>query len=80
VFQFLVATTNTLLRWMKHSLFKNTPVDQMGICRLVRCAMQIPAKIERCGRRILVKFPARHHLILALANTWALMLPPDSNT
>jgi hypothetical protein len=80
VFQFLVATTNNLLRWMKHSLFKDTPVERMGICRLVHCAMQIPAKIVRRGREILVKLPARHHLVRALANTWALMLSPDPGT
>jgi hypothetical protein len=80
VFQFLVATTNNLLRWMKHSLFKNTPVERMGICRLVQCAMHIPAKIVRCGRRILVKLPARHHLVRALARTWAQMLPPEPST
>jgi hypothetical protein len=80
VFQFLVATTNNLLRWMKHSLFKNTPIEQMGICRLVRCAMQIPAKIEKYGRRIVVKFPARHHLVHALASTWTQMLSVDTCT
>lgn len=80
VFQFLVATTNNLLRWMKHSLFKGTPVEQMGICRLVHCAMQIPAKVVRRGRRILVKLPARHHLVRALASTWAQMLPLRSCT
>ena len=80
VFQFLVATTNNLLRWMKHSLFKDTPVEKMGICRLVRCAMQIPAKIVRRGQKILVKLPARHHLVRALSTTWAQMLPVDTCT
>jgi hypothetical protein len=80
VFQFLVATTNNLLRWMKHDLFKNTPVERMGICRLVRCAMQIPARIVRRGRKILVKLPDRHHLVRALATTWAQMLPVDQCT
>ena len=75
VFQFLVATTNNLLRWMKHSVFKNTQIEQMGICRIVHCAMQIPARIKRWGNRILVEFPARHHLVASLAKTWAPMLP-----
>lgn len=75
VFQFLVATTNNLLRWMKHSMFKNTEVERMGASRLVHSAMQIPARIKRWGDRVLVEFPARHHLIASLATTWAPMLP-----
>jgi hypothetical protein len=78
VFQFLVATTNNLLRWMKHALFKDTPVEKMGICRLVQCAMQIPARIVRRGRKILVQLPARHHLVRMLARTWARMRSADS--
>lgn len=80
VFQFLVATTNNLLRWMQHQLFKDTPVEKMGICRLVRCAMQIPARIVRRGRKVLVKLPARHYLVSALARTWARMRSPDPCT
>jgi hypothetical protein len=75
VFQFLVATTNNLLRWMKHSVFKNTEIERMGMSRLVHCAMQIPARIKRWGDRVLVEFPARHHLVASLAKTWAPMLP-----
>lgn len=75
LFQLLVATTNNLLRWMKHSLFKNTPIERMGISRLVHTAMQIPARIKRWGDRPLVEFPKRHHLIAALATTWAPMIP-----
>jgi hypothetical protein len=43
-----------------------------------RGAMQVPAKIVRRGRKILVKFPARHHLVRILACTWAPMLLADS--
>ena len=75
MFQFLVATTNNMLRWMKHSMFKNTDIEAMGISKLVHCAMQIPARIKRWGTRVLVQFPARHHLIAALAKTWAPMIP-----
>lgn len=75
VFQWLVATTNNVLRWMKHAMFKDTEIERMGVSRLVHCAMQIPARIKRWGDRVLVEFPARHHLIAALAKTWAPMLP-----
>jgi len=75
MFQFLVATTNNLLRWMKHSVFKNTEIEAMGICRIVHCAMQIPARIKTWGNRTLVEFPARHHLIASLIKSWAPMIP-----
>lgn len=80
LFQFLVATTNNLLRWMKHSLFKGTEIERMGICRLVHSAMQIPARIRRLGNKILVEFPARHHLVAALSRSWPEMLPSAGGT
>ena len=75
LFQLLVATTNNMLRWMKHRVFANTEIERMGITRLVHVAMQIPARIKRLGSRVLVELPARNHLIASLAETWAPMLP-----
>jgi hypothetical protein len=79
LFLLLVATTNNLLKWMKHRLFKGTPIEAMGITRLVHVAMQIPARIKRWGERILVELPARHHLVAALLASWPLLSssPPD---
>jgi hypothetical protein len=75
LFQLLVATTNNLLRWMKHSVFRNTAIERMGICRIIHGAMQIPARIKKYGGRTLVEFPARHHLVASLLKTWAPMIP-----
>jgi hypothetical protein len=75
VFQLMVATTNNVLRWMKHRVFKKTAIERMGIAQLVHVGMQIPARIKRLGGRILVEFPARNHLVASLATTWAPMLP-----
>ena len=80
LFEFVVATTNNLLRWMKHSLFKGTEIERMGICRLVHSAMQIPARIRRSGNRLVVEFPVRHHLIAALSRDWPEMLPSARGT
>jgi len=80
LFQFLVATTNNLLRWMKHTLFKGTEIEHMGICRLVHSAMQIPARIRKLGKKIIVEFPARHHLVAALSRSWPEMLPSVGGT
>jgi hypothetical protein len=51
MFQFLVATTNNLLRWMKHTTLRGTPIEEMGLGRLIHQAMQIPARIKRWGKR-----------------------------
>jgi hypothetical protein len=75
VFEFVVATTNNLLRWMKHTVFKGTVIERLGVSRLVHVAMQIPARIKRWGDRILVELPARHHLVAELAKSWAQLLP-----
>lgn len=75
LFEFLVATTNNLLRWMKHEVFTGTQIERLGISRLVHVAMQVPARIKQWGDRILVEMPARHHLIAELSKSWAQMLP-----
>jgi hypothetical protein len=45
VFQSLVATTNNLLQWMNHKLFKDTSLEQIGNTTVVHQAVQIPGKL-----------------------------------
>ena len=75
LFQFLVATTNNVLRWMKHAMFRHTAIEAMGLSRLVHTAMHIPARIKKLGDRVRVQFPRHHHLVAALAKSWPQMLP-----
>ena len=65
-FQFLAATTNNLLRWMKHSLFKDTLIEKMGVSAIVNQVMQIPGKLIKTTSGWIVQLPARHLLIKKL--------------
>jgi hypothetical protein len=70
MFQFIVATTNNLLRWMKHSTFRGTVLEQMGVGRLIHQAMQIPARVRRRGDRWIIEMPAQHTLVKQLLKSW----------
>jgi hypothetical protein len=70
MFQFLVATTNNLLRWLKHSTFKGTVLEKLGVGRLVHQAMQIPARIHKWGDKWKIEMPAQHTLVKQLINSW----------
>lgn len=70
MFQFIVATTNNLLRWMKHTTFKGTEFEKMGIGRIIHQAMQIPARIRRWGERWIIEMPSQHHLVKQLMKSW----------
>jgi Transposase DDE domain group 1 len=70
MFQFLVATTNNLLRWMKHTTFKGTVIEKLGVGRLIHEAMQIPARIHKWGDRWRIEMPAQHYLVKQLINRW----------
>ncbi len=70
MFQFLVATTNNLLRWMQQTTFKGTELAKMGLKRLVHEAMQIPARIKKIGSKWRVEMPAEHNLVKLLLKSW----------
>jgi len=60
VFQYLVASTNNLLRWFRHAMLKGSEFEGYGLKRIIHQLMQIPARLIRSGRRWSVEFP-RHH-------------------
>jgi hypothetical protein len=70
MFEFLVATTNNLLRWMQHTTFRGTELAKMGMKRLVHEAMQIPARIRKAGSRWVVEMPREHTLVKLLLKSW----------
>ena len=79
LFQLLVATTNNILRWMQHRVFRKTELERLGLGRLIRQAMQIPARIFHLGCKWIVQLPAQHHLVSLLARSWpALILSNDA--
>jgi hypothetical protein len=74
-FEFLVATTNNLLRWLQHSAFRQTEIEQLGLGRLVRQAMRIPARLKRLGEKLIVELPQQHHLVRQLVKSWSELAP-----
>jgi DDE family transposase len=62
VFQWMVAITNNLVRWMRARCFAKTELAQYGVGRLVRRAFQIPARLVRTLGRVRVIVPERHAL------------------
>jgi hypothetical protein len=68
VFQWMVAMTNNLLRWMRGQYFAKTPLEHYGLERLVRRAFQIPARLIREAGRLRVILPERHLLVATLVN------------
>ena len=71
MFQYIVATTNNVLRWMRHTTFKGTEIEKMGVGRLINQAMQIPARIRRRGERWIIEMPAQHCLVKQLMKSWS---------
>jgi len=71
LFQFLVATTNNFLRWLQHRVFRQTELERLGLGRLIRQAMQIPARIFQRGETWIVELPRHHHLVTLLEKSWA---------
>ena len=80
MFEFIVATTNNLLRWMKQSTFRGTELEKIGLSRLIHQAMQIPGRIKRCGRKWVVEMPAQHHLVKQLMRSWKELKPAAVDT
>lgn len=62
LFQFLVATTNNVLRWFKHRLFAGSKFARLGLLRLIRQVINLPARLVHQGQQWLVQFPASHAL------------------
>jgi hypothetical protein len=70
LFQFLVATTYNLLHWMKHKLFKDTPLGILGISTIVHQAMQIPGRLLKTTSGWIVELPSQHYSLKKLLRHW----------
>lgn len=78
LFQFVVATTNNLLRWMQHRVFRKTELEQLGLKRLIRQAIRIPAQIIQTVDKVIVKLPKQNHLVNLLSRSWGELSIVDS--
>ena len=75
LFQWLVATTSNLLKWLQRRVLSRTPVAQFGIKQLVNRVFAIPALVRTQGRELVLVLPLAHQLVRGLATTWKLMRP-----
>ncbi len=79
VFEWMVAMTSNLLRWMKAKLLAGTRVAGFGVGRLIGQLIAVPARIEVRGARRRVIFASGHPLtsvlVAALAAPAQLLLP-----
>jgi hypothetical protein len=70
VFQWLVALTNNLLRWLQQQEWAGTVLEEVGMTRLVKEGMAIGGRIERHGSTVLVTLERRHPLVRRLLTQW----------
>jgi hypothetical protein len=70
VFQWLVAMTNNVLRWMQQQTFAGTDVEQLGLKRLTGEVMAIPAQLTRRGTQLIVTLDRRFPLVRRLVEQW----------
>lgn len=80
MFEYIVATTNNLLKWMRHSTFRGTEVEKMGVSRIVREVMQIGGRIKREASKWIVEIPAEHWLVKQLMKSWKQLRPAMVDT
>ena len=65
-----ICCSDNLLRWMKHSTFKGTVLEQMGVGRLIHQGMQIPARVRKWGEKWIIEMPVQHTLVKQLLKSW----------
>ena len=78
VFLWILASTINLLRWVQHSTFADTPIENLGLTRLVTQVMRLPATITRTATTWIVSLPTLARLVHALVHAWltrAVQLP-----
>jgi hypothetical protein len=75
MFEYIVATTNKLLKWMRQSRFRGTEIEKMGVSRIVREVMKIAGRKYKEGRKWIVEVPAEHWLEKQLMKSWKQLRP-----
>lgn len=75
LFQYLVATTNNLLRWYRHEVLKGTEFEGYGLKRIINQLMQIPARFIKKGNARTMEFPRSHVLAAKLLDQWHIHSP-----
>lgn len=69
-FLWVLASTINLLRWIQHTQFAQTPLEQAGLAKLVTQVRRIPATIVKQANVWLVLLPQTARLVRCLVNAW----------
>jgi hypothetical protein len=70
LFQFMVATTNNLLRWFRAEILKGTAFENYGLKRIIKNLMGIPAILKRVGSKWVMKISHLHAEGRKLLTLW----------
>jgi hypothetical protein len=68
VFLWILASTINLLRWVQHSTFEGTPVEHLGLHRLVTDVIHVPATVIRQVASWTLQLPALAWITRHIAN------------
>jgi|YelNatPaOPRAMG01_1025707.scaffolds.fasta_scaffold80331_1 hypothetical protein len=77
-FLWLLASSINLLRWVQHTTFAGTPLEEAGLAKLVGQAMPIPATVIQEAQKWIVLVPETARLVRQVVSAWlqkALQLP-----
>ena len=69
-FLWILASTVNLLRRVQQRLFAGTPLEQLGLTRLVTQALRLPATVIQTADACLVLLPAAARLAQLLVRAW----------
>ena len=74
VFEWLVALANNVLKWMREATFAGTVVETLGLKRLVKEVLSLPAAVQRTADSIIVRLPSQTGIIRLLSASWKPLL------
>lgn len=69
-FLWLLASTANLLRWVQRSTFAGTPLETVGLAKLVTQIMRIPATIIKEAKKWTIVLPETVRWVHELARAW----------
>lgn len=65
-FLWLAAMVYNQLMWLRHTTFAGTALEKMGVRKLIHSVMQVPARIERTAKKIIVYLPKHNRIVRLL--------------
>jgi hypothetical protein len=69
-FLWVLASTANLLRWTQATTFRGTPLQHLGLTRLVTQVMRLPATLMETAQGWLVILPELGRLVAQLVHAW----------